>query len=311
MEAKAIEDDEFYTTDAYADRACDWLDRHRERQRDGQQNKPFFLYVPFNGVHSPLEVPDEYLKPYGALKGARQKLAGMLSAVDEAIGQIVTALETTGQRDNTLIIFSTDNGGPPPGSNTPLRAFKGSIYEGGVRGCAFANWPGHIPAGKRLKEPMHTVDWYPTLVKLAGGTLEQKTALDGKDVWPMLTQGAPSPHDAILCVQSPTVAALRMRDWKLVMNGSDADSEEAPAGGAKGKGKGNKGKPKAAEFGETLALYNLTTDIGEKENLAAKEPERTATMRARLAEFLKDAVVPGQVGHEATALIEQPKKKAR
>jgi hypothetical protein len=101
-----------------------------------------------------------------------------------------------------------------------------------------------------------------------------------------------------------------MGDWKLVMNGSDADSEEAPAGGAKGKGKGKKGKPKAAESGENLALYNLATDIGEKENLAAKEPERTATMRARLAEFLKDAVVPGQVGHEA-AVPAQSKKKAR
>jgi hypothetical protein len=100
---------------------------------------------------------------------------------------------------------------------------------------------------------------------------------------------------------------MRMGDWKLVMNGGTTDNEE----GLGGTGKGKKEKAKAAEFGETLALYNLATDIGEKENLAAKEPERTATMRARLAEFLKDAVVPGQVGHEATALIEQPKKKAK
>ena len=291
--------EEGYTTHLLAREACRIIS-------EKDKTKPLFLYVPFNGVHSPHEVPDEYLKPYGALKGARQKLAGMLSAVDEAIGQIVAALESTGQRDNTLIIFSTDNGGPPPGNNSPLRAFKGSIYEGGVRGCSFVNWPGHIPAGKRLKEPMHTVDWYPTLVKLAGGSLEQKTPLDGKDVWPMLTQDAPSPHDAILCVQSPKVAALRMGDWKLVMNGSDADSEEAPTGGAKAKGKGKKGKAKSevdaatiAEFGETLALYNLANDIGEKKNLELAEPERVAAMRARLAEFLKDAVVPGQVNHEA------------
>ena len=92
-----------------------------------------------------------------------------------------------------------------------------------------------------LPRPLST-----TLVKLAGGSLEQKNALDGKDVWPMLTQGAPSPHDAILCVQSPKVAAVRMGDWKLVMNGSDADSEEAPAGAAKAKGKGKKGKAKEA-----------------------------------------------------------------
>jgi arylsulfatase A-like enzyme len=194
---------------------------------------------------------------------------------------------------------SSDNGGPPPGDNTPLRGFKGSIYEGGVRGCAFANWPGHIPAGKRVKEPMHTVDWYPTLVKLAGGSLKQKTPLDGKDVWPMLTQGAPSPHDAILIV-------LRMGDWKLVMNGGHIDNEEGPKGAGKAKGK----KGNAAEPGETLALYNLATDIGEKHNLALASPERVAAMRARLGEFLRDAVVPGQVGHEATALM-PPKKKAQ
>ena len=300
--------EEGYTTHLIAREACRII-------TEKDKAKPLFLYVPFNGVHSPHEVPDEYLKPYGALKGARQKLAGMLSAVDEAIGQIVAALEATGQRENTLIIFSTDNGGPPPGNNAPLRAFKGSIYEGGVRGCAFANWPGRIPAGKRSKEPMHTVDWYPTLVKLAGGSLEQKTALDGKDVWPMLTQGAASPHDAILCVQSPKVAALRMGDWKLVMNGSDADSEEAAPGAGKAKGKGKKGRAKSevdaattAEFGETLALYNLANDIGEKKNLELVEPERVAAMRARLAEFLRDAVVPGHVNHDAPG-SEQSKKK--
>lgn len=293
--------EEGYTTHLLAREACRTI-------TEKDKTKPLFLYVPFNGVHGPLEVPDEYLKPYGELKGGRQKLAGMLSAVDEAIGQIVTALEKSGERENTLIIFSTDNGGPPPGTNTPLRAFKGSIYEGGVRGCAFANWPGHIAAGKRIKEPMHTVDWYPTLVKLAGGSLEQKTALDGKDVWPMLTQGAPSPHDAILCVQSPTVAALRMGDWKLVMNGSDADSEETPEG-IKGKGKKGKGGTRTANTADNFALYNLANDIGEKNNLAAQEPERLATMRAKLAEHLKDAVTPGQVGHEAAATFDQAKKK--
>lgn len=297
--------EEGYTTHLLAREACRAI-------TEKDKTKPLFLYVPFNGVHSPFQAPEDYLKPYGELKGNRQKLAGMLAAVDEAIGQIVAALESTGQRDNTVIIFSTDNGGPPPGDNTPLRGFKGSIYEGGVRGCAFANWPGHIPSGKRLKEPMHTVDWYPTLVKLAGSSLEQKTPLDGKDVWPMLTQGAPSPHDAILCVQSTTVAAVRMGDWKLVMNGGHTDNEEGGEGGAKGKGKGKKGKAKGtAESGETLALYNLATDIGEKDNLAAKEPERTAAMRARLAEFLKDAVVPGQIGHEDGALMPPKKKKAQ
>lgn len=265
--------------------------------------KPLFLYVPFNGVHGPLEVPEDYLKPYANLKGGRQKLAGMLAAVDEAIGKIVGALEISGLRQNTLILFSSDNGGPPPGSNTPLRGFKGSILEGGVRGCAFANWPGKVPGGVHIKEPMHVIDWYPTLVKLAGGSLDQKLPIDGKDVWPMLTQGAPSPHDAILCVQSPERAAVRMGDWKLSMNASESSDEEE-GGGAKPKGKGGpkgkaKGKGKAAAPSNSYTLYNLADDIGEQHDLTKQEPQRVSTMKARLEEFLKNAVPPGQLGHDA------------
>jgi arylsulfatase A-like enzyme len=140
------------------------------------------------------------------------------------------------------------------------------------------------------------VDWYPTLVKLAGGSLEQKTAIDGRDAWPMLTQGAKSPHDAILCVQSPTRAAVRMGDWKLMMNASEQDSEEA-SGDASKKAKGAKRKGTADS--SNFALYNLATDVGEKTDLAAQEPERVAAMRAKLQEFLKDAVPEGQLGKEA------------
>lgn len=272
------------------------------------KSKPLFLYVPFNGIHSPHQVPDEYLKPYGTLTGARQKIAGMLAAVDEAIGQIVAALEKAGQRENTLIIFSTDNGGPPPTDNGPLRARKGTIYEGGVRGGGFAHWPGRIPAGARVAEPMHTVDWYPTLVTLAGGSLAQKTPLDGRDVWPMLTQRAKSPHEAILSVQSPERAALRMGDWKLVMNGSEADAENAPAANAEAKGKA---KAKAASSSENYALYNLAADIGEQTNLTSKEPQRLAAMKAKLAEMLKGAVAPGQLGKEDGAIGAPVKKKAK
>ncbi len=286
--------EEGYSTHLITREACRIIE-----QKD--KAKPLFLYVPFNGVHSPHQVPDSYLQPYGSLKGARQKLAGMLAAVDEAIGQIVGSLEKAGIRDHTLIIFSTDNGGPKPGDNTPLRAWKGTIYEGGVRGCGFVNWPGRVPAGAHVKEMMHTVDWYPTLVKLAGGSLEQKTTLDGRDVWPMLTQGAKSPHDAILSVQSPERAAVRMGDWKLLMNPSEADAEEAPAEGAKAKGKA-KGKAKAAAGTEKFALYNLADDISERNNLADKQPERVIAMKAKLAELLKDAVAPGQIGNEAGAV---------
>ncbi len=271
--------EEGYSTHLVAREACRLV-------AEQDKAKPLFLYVPFNGVHSPMQVPDSYLEPYTALSGPRRKLAGMLAAVDEAIGQIVNALENAGLRENTLIVFSSDNGGPKPGSNLPLRDFKGSIYEGGVRGCAFANWPGKIPAGQRIKEPMHVIDWYPTLVKLAGGSLDQNLPIDGLDVWPMLTQQAPSPHDAILSVQSPTRAALRIGDWKLLSR-ETADTDTAGASGPKSRAK------KRQQTSKTVELYNLATDISETTNLVDKESERVAMMKARLAELLKDAVPSG------------------
>jgi arylsulfatase A-like enzyme len=276
--------EEGYTTRLIAQEACKVI-------ATGDQSKPLFLYVPFNGVHSPFQAPDSYLKPYAHLKGNRQKLAGMLAAVDEAIGQIETALKQAGRLENTLIVFSSDNGGPPPGDNTPLRDHKGTIYEGGTRAAAFATWPGHIPAEQRLRQPMHMVDWYPTLIKLAGGSLEQKLPVDGLDVWPMLTKGAPSPHDAILSVssQGPTRAAVRMGDWKLIVSGNaDADSgEDDGATKAKKKGKAAAGKYAA------VALYDLAADPSESKNLAEGQPERVKAMRSRLAELLKDAVPSG------------------
>jgi len=272
--------EEGYSTQLVAREACRLI-------AGKDKAKPLFLYVPFNGVHSPLQVPDSYMEPYAGLKENRRKLAGMLAAVDEAIGQIVGALEKAGQRENTLIVFSSDNGGPNPGvlsDNGELRAGKGTIFEGGVRVCAFANWPGHIPAGATIREPMHAIDWYPTLVKLAGGSLEQKLALDGRDVWPVLTQGAKSPHDALLLVQNPTRAAVRMGDWKLLLNASRQGEQAAP--------------PTEAP---SVTLYNLANDIGEKTDLAAAEPERVATMRAKLQEFLQDAVPEGQTGADGSS----------
>ena len=270
--------EEGYTTHLIAKEACKVI-------AAGDQSKPLFLYVPFNGVHSPFQVPDSYLKPYAHLKGNRQKLAGMLAAVDEAIGQIEAALKQAGRLENTLIVFSSDNGGPSPGDNTPLRDFKGSIFEGGTRAAAFATWPGRIPAGQRIRQPMHMVDWYPTLIKQAGGSLEQKLPVDGLDVWPILTKQAASPHDAILSVstQGPSRAAVRMGDWKLIVDGGAADI--APPGKKKGK--------KAAGKYEAVALYDLSADPSEAKNLADAQPERVKAMRARLAELLKDAVPSG------------------
>ena len=163
--------DEGYSTHLIAREAVRLL---REQPAD----KPFFLYVPFNAVHSPHQVPEKYCEPYASLPEPRRTYAGMLAAMDEAIGQILAALDARGLRTNTLIFFSSDNGGPNPGrvtSNGPLRAGKGTVYEGGTRVCACVAWPGHIKAGSAIAQPLHMVDWYPTLLKLAGASLDPET----------------------------------------------------------------------------------------------------------------------------------------
>ncbi len=243
--------------------------------------RPLFLYVPFNAVHTPHQVPAEYTKPYANLQGQRKLYAGMLAAMDEAVGQIVAAVEESGQRANTLFIFSSDNGGPSPGrvtSNGPLRAGKATLYEGGVRVAAFATWDGKIKAGSSVQEPLHMVDWYPTLLKLGGATLTQKLALDGKDIWPTLTQGQPSPHEDILLNTTPTNGAIRAGNWKLVLNGHRGDADG--------------GGEEAQEEKGRVELFNLAEDLSEKTNLADRFPDRVKELRARLDGYARQAVPP-------------------
>lgn len=281
-----------YSTHLIADEAC-----RRIAERDPA--KPLFLYVPFNGVHSPLQVPEEYLTPYANIPGNRRLLAGMLSAVDEAIGRIVEALQTSGIRDNTLIVFSADNGGPNPrglSDNGVLRSGKGTLYEGGVRACAFANWPGKITAGRRIQQPVHVVDWYPTLITLAGGSLKQTTQIDGLDIAPVLISDAESPHDAILLVQTPQRAATRMGDWKLLLNATEDASESGPEAQTKPAKKRAKRKNPATP---PVELFNLKEDLSESKNLAEQDPERVATMRARLEQMLKNAAPPGHLSAQS------------
>lgn len=265
--------DEGYSTHLLADDAAKFV-------ADTAGKKPFFLYVPFNAVHNPLQVPDEYLKPYPNLKGQRQKYAGMLAALDEGVGKIVAAVEKAGVRENTLFLFSSDNGGPAPGTitdNGKYRAGKGTLYEGGVRVAAFATWDGHIAAGKTNTEPMHIVDWYATLVKLCGAKVEQKLPVDGLDVWPTLTQGKPSPHTAILLNTTPSTGAVRVGDWKLVVKNGNDDPDGGPTK--------NPNK-------NSVELFNLKDDPYEKTNLAEKNPGKVKELQATLAGFAKQAAAP-------------------
>lgn len=266
--------DEGYATHLLANEAARLI-----RERD--KKKALFLYVPFNAVHAPHQVPDKYKQPYAQLAEPRRTYAGMLAAMDEAIGQIIAALDETGMRKNTLILFSSDNGGPQPGkvtSNGNLRAGKATLYEGGVRVAACANWEGVIRAGSVVNEPLHIVDLYPTLLNLAGAKLEQNHALDGLDVWATIAEGKPSPHKEILINTTPNNGAIRMGNWKLVINGNRTE-EGAPKG-------------KAKIDGESVELFDLSKDISEKTNLASQMPEKVKELRSRYDGLAKQAVKP-------------------
>jgi arylsulfatase A-like enzyme len=260
------------------------------RERD--KSKPLFLYVAFNAVHAPHQVPEAYKKPYAHLKEPRRTYAGMVAAMDEAVGQITAAIDDAGMRTNTLFIFSSDNGGPRPGivtSNGPLRAGKATLYEGGVRVAAFATWDDRIKPGSKVNAALHITDWYPTLLKLAGASLDQKLPIDGRDAWPAITAGAPSPHDEILLNSAPNRGALRVGDWKLVVNGSAKDDETDDSRATSP----NDPKPQVQRVkADDVELFNLADDPGEKKNLASERPEKTKELRARYAAFARQAVPP-------------------
>ena len=283
--------DEGYSTFLVANEAVRLI---REQPAD----KPLFLYVPFNAVHAPHQVPDKYKEPYAALAEPRRTYAGMVAAEDEAIGQIVAAIDAKGIRGNTLFIWSSDNGGPAPGrvtSNGPLRAGKGTLYEGGVRVCAFASWDGHIKPGTIVQAPIHMVDWYPTLAGLAGAKLAQKLPLDGRDAWPAIAEGKPSAHDAILFNTTPNNGAIRMGDWKLVLNGGIADSDDGGAEPAADTAKKTSAKKKQTakkQATATVELFDLSKDLSEKNNLADANPDKVKELRARLDAFAREAVAP-------------------
>jgi arylsulfatase A-like enzyme len=281
--------DEGYSTHLVGHEASRLIAEHDTR-------KPLFLYVPFNAVHAPLQVPDRYLAPYSNLKDKRRTYAGMMAAMDESIGEIIAAIAKKGLRDNTLVFFCSDNGGPSPGvvtSNGPLRAGKGTLYEGGVRVPAVAVWPGKLEPGTVVNAPLHMVDWYPTLVNLAGGSLAQKHPLDGRDAWPAIAQGAASPHDDILHNITPVGGAIRAGDWKLVVGGQFSEVEGGEGEGAAKAGKKGKKAGKKAADGPRLELFNLKSDPYEKTNLADKNLDKVKELQARLDLYTK-ATVPSK-----------------
>jgi len=228
---KTLRGDEGYSTALIAAESVRLI-----QKRDAA--KPLFLYVAFNAVHAPHQVPAKYKEAVREPRRAAPNLCrhgrrnGRSNRHDPGCDR-----RRGHAAGNTLIFFSSDNGGPAPArvtSNGPLRAGKGTLYEGGTRVAACAAWEGRIKPGGVVNEPLHMVDWYPTLLTLAGATLEQKQPLDGRDAWATIVEGKPSPHAEILLNSRPDTGAIRMGDWKLVLNGSRVDVEGAAEDGVGG-----------------------------------------------------------------------------
>nr|XP_046264225.1 arylsulfatase I-like isoform X2 [Scatophagus argus] len=184
-----------YSTTLFTQRARKILESH------DPADKPLFLLLSLQAVHTPLQTPKSYIYPYRDMANvARRKFAAMVSTVDEAVRNVTYALRKYGYYRNSVIIYSTDNGAQPftGGSNWPLRGRKGTYWEGGIRGVGFV----HSPLLKRRrrvsKALLHITDWFPTLVGLAGGNISQSQGLDGFDVWPTISEGRDSPRQEIL-----------------------------------------------------------------------------------------------------------------
>jgi arylsulfatase A-like enzyme len=248
-EVQAITDDAFYTTDQYAARALDWLDKNRD--------KPKFLYLPFNAQHAPLQATKKYLDRFTSISDEKRKtFAAMMSAMDDAIGRVLGKIREIGQEDNTIYFFIGDNGGPTASTtsyNGGLRGFKMTTFEGGPRVPFIAQWKAKFPAGKTYEYPAMNLDVLPTAVTAAGGKVESSWKLDGVDLTPYVTGANKGrPHETMYWRYGPQWA-VRQGDMKLVVS------------------KGGSGQPE---------LYDLAADFAESKDLATSRPDTVKKLLA-------------------------------
>jgi len=257
---------------------------------------PLYLYLAFNAPHTPYQAPPEYLDQYKHISDPnRRAYAASITAMDEQIGRVVAALTKKGMRDNTLIVFQSDNGGTfnpmfagegdmskskIPCDNGPYRDGKASLYEGGTRVVALANWPGHIKPGTTVDEMVHAVDWYPTLVGLAGGQTTKAKPLDGLNVWPTISEGQASPRTEVIYNVEPFRAAIRQGEWKLIWK---------------------------TLLPQSVELFNIAQDPSEKDNVAEQHPEIVATLRKRANELAAAMAKPLTMQAEMHATMQRLK----
>ena len=244
--AEVVEETE-YLTDAFGREAVAFIQRH--------QQHPFFLYLPFNAVHGPLQAIDAYLQRFPDIADEKRRTyAAMTAALDDNVGRVLAALRQLNLEQDTLVFFLSDNGGPTAqttSSNGPLRGFKGQTWEGGIRIPFMMQWPGRIPAGQVIHDPAIALDIHPTALAAAGATVSGGWNLDGVNLLPRVTGGADAALHDTLFWRFNQQRAIRQGDWKLVLG----------AGGS------------------AWELYNLAEDIGEQNNLAGAAPDRARELQ--------------------------------
>ena len=252
-------DERDYLTDAISREAVAFIDRHRAA--------PFFLYVAYNAVHVPLQVPPKYTEPFKNVTPDHRKLMdGMLAAEDAGIGRVVAKLREAGLEDDTLIVFLSDNGGPTDvneSRNAPLRGFKGTIWEGGIRIPFEMAWKGHILPGRVIDDPIISLDVFPTALAAAGLTPRPEMKLDGTNLLPRLSgRTTDKPHQTLY--------------WRFLPQWAVRDGDYKLAKGFDGK----------------LRLFDLAKDAPEKDDLIAAQPEVTRRLQDKYDVWAKTLVDP-------------------
>jgi arylsulfatase A len=251
-----------YLTDRLTNEALQFMEANRQR--------PFFLYLAHHAVHNPIQAKAALVAKYEAKSHPRQgqnnpRYAAMVESVDESVGRIMARLDELGLADNTAIFLASDNGGLLGNtSNLPLRGGKHFSYEGGIRVPLVVRWPGHVPAGKTCDVPVHSIDFYPTILDWAGQTAEPGRVIDGVSLCSLLEgRGNLQPralfwhYPHYIGYRNPPHGAVREGDYKLIEFFEDGRTE----------------------------LYNLREDLGEKANLAAQRPALAGQLRQRLADW--------------------------
>ncbi|WP_271784123.1 sulfatase-like hydrolase/transferase [Aquimarina algiphila] len=243
-------DEKEYITDGLSREAVNFVEKASKKE------EPFFLYLAYNAPHTPLEAKEEDIQKYNHIEDKNRRIyAAMVHAVDRGVGELVLGLKATGEFDNTLIIFLSDNGGRTDkgASNFPLKGRKGNTLEGGFRVPMFFHWPNHVTAGKTYDYPVSALDFYPTFAKLAGVEIPETKVIHGKDIWKSFIAGN-NPR------KGETIFALRHRE------------RSNEVGMRQDHWKAYKGENTPWE------LFNIVNDIGEKKDLSKKYPEKLNEM---------------------------------